>query len=79
MSSDEKIKQVMSVVFEVEPREIDDNASPDSIAGWDSLRHMNLIVALEEEFNVSFNEDDISSMLNYRLIKLTLSEYGVPT
>ena len=76
MSTDGKLKQVMAAVFEVEPAAIDDNASPDTIANWDSLRHMNLIVALEEEFNVSFKEDDIPAMLNYKLIKLTLSEYG---
>ena len=75
MNIDEKIKKVMSAVFDIAVASIDDNSSPDSIANWDSLHHMNLIIALEEEFNVTFNEDDISNMLNYKLIKLTLSDY----
>jgi acyl carrier protein len=72
---DEKIKKVMSAVFEIPDEDINDNSSPDSIVNWDSLHHMNLVIALEEEFNITFNEDDISNMLNYKLIKLTLSEY----
>jgi acyl carrier protein len=75
MSTDEKIKKVMSAVFEIPVENINDDSSPDSIGNWDSLHHMNLVIALEEEFNITFNEDDISNMLNYKLIKLTLSEY----
>ncbi len=72
---EEKIKNVMASVFEVKASEINEASSPDSIINWDSLRHMNLIVALEEEFEVVFNEDDISNMLNYKLIKFTLEEH----
>jgi acyl carrier protein len=75
MNLDEKVKKVMSAVFDVPIEEIDENSSPDSIGNWDSLHHMNLIIALEEEFNVTFNEDDISNMLNYKLIKLSLADH----
>lgn len=71
---DEKIKSVMATVFGMDVSEINENSSPDVIEEWDSLNHMNLIVALEEEFGVEFSEDQIASMLNYKLIKLTLEE-----
>lgn len=71
---EDRIKKVMASVFDIKESDIDDNASPDTIQAWDSLHHMNLIVALEEEFNVTFTEDDISNLLNYGLIKLTLKE-----
>ncbi len=71
---DEKIKAVMAMVFGKEPSDIAENASPDTIEEWDSLNHMNLIVGLEEEFGVEFSEEQIASMLNYKLIKLTLEE-----
>jgi acyl carrier protein len=70
-----RIKAVMAAVFDIKTEDIDDNASPDTIGSWDSLHHMNLIVALEEEFGVTFNEEDMANMLNYQLIKLTLSEH----
>ena len=70
-----RIKAVMAAVFDMKTEDIDDNASPDTIGSWDSLHHMNLIVALEEEFGMTFNEEDMANMLNYQLIKLTLSEH----
>ena len=74
MNTDERMKGVMAVVFDVQAKDIDDNASPDSIGNWDSLRHMNLIVSLEEEFNITFDDDDIANMLNYKLVKLTIEQ-----
>ena len=74
MNTDEKIKGVMAAVFDIQAEDIDDNASPDTIGKWDSLRHMNLIVSLEEEFSVTFGDDDIANMLNYKLIKLTIEQ-----
>ena len=37
--------------------EINEESSPDTIESWDSLRHMNIVIALEEEFNVQFDTE----------------------
>jgi len=66
---EDRIKTVMSAVLNVSADQIDTNTSPDNIETWDSLRHMNLIVALEEEFEIEFNDEDIVEMLNYVLIE----------
>jgi acyl carrier protein len=71
---EEKIKQVMASVFEVPVDSIHEMSSADNIENWDSLHHMNLVVALEEEFKVSFDDEQIANLLNYQLIKLTLTE-----
>jgi acyl carrier protein len=68
----QRIKNVMAAIFKVDVSKIDDNASPDTLENWDSLGHMNLIVALEEEFNISFKEDEIVEMLNYKLVYETI-------
>ena len=65
----ERIKKVMFAVFEIPVEQIKDDSSVDTIESWDSLKHMNLIVALEEEFNVQFTDDEIIEMMNYLLIK----------
>jgi acyl carrier protein len=67
-----RIKNVLSAVFEISVDEITDESSPDNIESWDSLKHMNLIVALEEEFNIGFEDCEILEMMNYSLIKATL-------
>ena len=69
-----RIKNVMAAVFEIPVDEITDESSPDNIESWDSLKHMNLIVALEEEFGVQFTDEEIVEMMNYSLIKLILSK-----
>ena len=71
-SIEERIKNVMAAVFEVPAEQINDDSSPDSIESWDSLRHMNMVVALEEEFGVEFTDDEIVEMMNYLLIKKIL-------
>lgn len=71
---EDKVKQIMAVALEVSADEIDDDSSPDTIETWDSLRHMNLVLALEEEFGVQFEAEQVVEMLNFRLIILTLQE-----
>ena len=65
----ERIKNVMSAVFEIPEEQIKNDSSPDTIGSWDSLRHMNLIVALEEEFKVELTDDEILDMMNYKSIE----------
>jgi acyl carrier protein len=63
-----RIKQVMSDVFNIDINSINDTSSPDNIENWDSLKHMNLIIALEEEFGVIFDDQEIVESMNYALI-----------
>ncbi len=69
-----KIKKIMASVFEVSVDDINDESSTETIENWDSLRHMNLITVLEEEFDIRFNEEQITEMLNLSLIELIISE-----
>jgi acyl carrier protein len=70
----ERIRDVMSIVFEIEKEQIKDNAEPGLIENWDSLRHMNLIVALEEEFGIIFTDDEMTELLNMELIASIISD-----
>ncbi len=67
------IKRVMADVFGIDIGLINGNSSPDDIENWDSLKHMNLIVALEDEFDIEFNDDDIGNLLNFQLISHTIN------
>ena len=68
------IKMVMSSVLEVDAGEIDDDASMDTIGSWDSLRQMNLVLALEDSFAVSIPDEDVANATSYKLIVLVLEE-----
>jgi len=71
---EERIKIVISAVFAVPVDLINDNSSPDTIESWDSLKHMNLVVALEEEFDIEFTDDNIIELVNMKLIVTVISE-----
>lgn len=73
---EDQTKNVMSTVFEIPIDSIDNNSSPDTIESWDSLKHMNLVTALEEEFNITFNDDEIFKMGSYSSIKHIIAEYS---
>lgn len=64
----------MSVVFEVPLQEINEEVSTDNLDNWDSLRHLNLILALEEEFGVSIPDEEVGNLVNFKLIELTINE-----
>ena len=72
-----KLKEVLANVFKVTVDMINEEASPDSIEEWDSLRHMNLVLALEENFDVELSDDQVVEILNFKLIKLVLNEHGI--
>lgn len=63
-----KILNIMSNVFEIDINQISDNVSPQIIEQWTSLRHLQLIVSLENEFNVTFNNSDLFTMTNLESI-----------
>jgi acyl carrier protein len=71
---DNRIKNIMAAVFEISPTEINDASSSDTIENWDSLNLMNLVVALEEEFDIQFDDQDIVEMLNFKLIREIIKE-----
>jgi acyl carrier protein len=70
----DRIKNVMSSVFEIPIEEINNKSTTDTIESWDSLKHMNLVIALEKEFNVQFTDDNIIQLVNMKLIMEVLSE-----
>jgi acyl carrier protein len=72
-----KIAEIMKSVFEIDDTIEQVHYSKDQIATWDSLNHMNLIVALEEEFNVRFSEEEINELLSLDLIELTIKEKAI--
>ena len=72
--NEEKLRDVMASVLGVPASAIGPESSADTIAEWESLRHMNLILALEEEFGVTIPDDEAGNLTSYALIRLVVSE-----
>lgn len=63
-----RVAGVMEDIFGVDAAKIHLTTSPDSLPEWDSLKHISLIAALEEEFGVQFAPEEMSDMLNVDII-----------
>ena len=67
------ITTVASVLGMAE-QDITDDTSPDTIPAWDSVAHLNIVVAVEEAFEVSFTPEESMEMTTVHLMKLLLAE-----
>jgi acyl carrier protein len=74
MNIRERVFKVISQIMSVRLETISMDSSPDSIENWDSIRHMNLILGLEQEFNIQFTDDQIVDMLNAELLCIGVEE-----
>lgn len=67
MSTRERVAKVMARVMEVDIDSINDETSPDNLAVWDSLSHVNLTIELEKEFDVKIPpEDGVEYFLSFK-------------
>lgn len=76
-SIEHRVTQTIAAVLEIDASEINDDTSVDTVESWDSLRHLNLVLALESEFNISLTEEQTIEVLNYPLIVAVLAEHGI--
>ena len=71
-----RLTQVISQVLGVEPASISDASSPATIPAWDSVNHLNLVMALESEFGLSLSPEDALAMNDVRAMQEILRHRG---
>ena len=59
-----KLNEVFQDVFDDVTITVTDTTTADDIEEWDSLEHINLIAAVEQEFGMKFNMGQVVSMKN---------------
>jgi len=57
-----RVKDVISLTFNVPAGSIADTATQADLPAWDSIGHANLILGLEEEFGGELSEDVMPTM-----------------
>ncbi len=60
----EKLNEVFRDVFDDEEIAVNDSTTSNDIADWDSLEHINLIAAVEQEFGMKFSMGQVVAMKN---------------
>ena len=59
-----KLDEVFQDVFDDDTIHVNDDTTANDIEDWDSLEHINLVVAVEKEFGFKFNMGEVNTMKN---------------
>jgi acyl carrier protein len=60
----DQIRSMASDLFGVPSEQITVASSPQTIETWDSIQHLNLVLALEEKFSLQLSPEEIEQMKN---------------
>jgi len=60
----DQIRTIASDLFAIPTAQITVASSPENIESWDSVQHLNLVLALEEKFQVQLAPEEIEQMKN---------------
>ena len=63
-STFDRVRSIASDIFAVPADAITAESSPETIENWDSMQHLNLVLAIEEKFGVQLDPEDIEKMKN---------------
>ena len=74
---EEKLKMIFFRLFNVPAQDFNFSLSNKNVAGWDSLKHMDLILSIEENFGIRLEADDIVKMTNVENITKILESKQV--
>ncbi|MDR1955295.1 MAG: acyl carrier protein [Treponema sp.] len=74
MDLEEKLDSIFREACELEGGEIDDNFQPGNPVAWDSLANLRLIHALETEFKITFEFDELMEISNWGQLKQVVAE-----
>jgi acyl carrier protein len=69
-----RVTRVVSAVLGIAPETISDETSPDTVPTWDSMQHLQVVLALEDEFAVHFEVEEIEAMQRVGVMVAILAE-----
>lgn len=72
----ERIVAVLSEVFGLAPSVVALGVSPEKVNGWNSEKHVVLVMALEEHFGCMFEAEDIPELVSLERIEEIVKRHG---
>lgn len=68
----DRLFSLMVDVLQVDETKINIDTSPETIQEWDSLKHVLLLMAIEEEFEFRFTDDEMTQCISAESIMSVL-------
>lgn len=72
-----RVRDLIGEVLGIDPATLPENPTPDDVAGWDSAHHLELLMLIEEDFEVEVPPDDVPALTSLDAIVAFLERNGV--
>jgi acyl carrier protein len=69
-----RIRRVAADIFNLCEAEITPKLSPETVENWDSIQHLNFVLAVESEFGIQFSPEEVADLLNLEAAVLVVEE-----
>jgi acyl carrier protein len=77
MSIFEQLQEVIATTLKVSPEKVTGTTINENLAAWDSLGHVNLMIALEQSFDIYLEVEDFPTLTSVPAILQYLRDHGV--
>jgi acyl carrier protein len=71
---EQKVGTILADVLGIDASSVGADTSPDTVEEWDSLQHLNLVLAIEEEFDFQVSDAEMTEMVSFPLIVAIIHE-----
>lgn len=70
-----RVRQVMADLLDIGEDEIGAETTLERVQRWDSLNHLKLMIAFEQEFGITIDIDDALKMTSFPVVCETITSY----
>jgi acyl carrier protein len=70
----EKLVEIVSELFDLDPSLVRDELTPEDVELWDSLNHLRLVTAAEQEFEVKLTTAQIESITSLGVLRALIEQ-----
>ena len=68
-----QVRVIAADVLAVDAKTLNADSSPEQVEAWDSVQHLNLVLALEEKYGIQFEPEEMEGMNNLGRIAALLA------
>lgn len=72
---DQRLRMVIADVFGLDPQEVGPDTSIETVEAWDSLQHLTVVLALEEEFDIRLGDEETIAAVSFPAISEIVREH----
>jgi len=70
----EKLTELVSELFDLDPSLVNDELTPEDVDQWDSMNHLRLVTAVEQEFGIKLSTSDIESITSVGVLRALIEQ-----